>query len=134
MYKHPKTNTETNTNINIFFFFGKRFLKSFSHKSSRFTEFLKYRSSPPEKFLRKGVLKICSKFTGEYPCQSAISIKLICIFIEITLLRGCSPVNLLQFSENLWRAVSGNFFCVKISLYIFLSRRLNQMFQPWSSW
>ena len=128
MYKHPKTNTEKNTNMNIFFFFGQRFLKS-----SRFTEFLKYRRSPPEKFLRKGVLKICSKFTGEYPCQSAISINLICIFIEITLRHGCSPVNLLQFSENLWRAASGNFFCVKISLYIFLSRRLNQMFQPWSS-
>ena len=27
-------------------------------------------------FLRKGVLKICSKFTGEHPCQSVISIKL----------------------------------------------------------
>ena len=26
--------------------------------------------------LRKGVLKICSKFTGEHPCRSAISIKL----------------------------------------------------------
>ena len=32
-----------------------------------------FRSSSPEVFLRKGVLKICSKFTGEYPCQSAIS-------------------------------------------------------------
>ena len=30
----------------------------------------------PELFLRKGVLKICSKFTGEYSCQSAITIKL----------------------------------------------------------
>ena len=28
--------------------------------------------------LGKGVLKICSKFTGEYPCQSAISINLLC--------------------------------------------------------
>ena len=27
-------------------------------------------------FLEKGVLKICSKFTEEHPCQSAISIKL----------------------------------------------------------
>ena len=26
------------------------------------------RSSPPEVFLGKGVLKICSKFTGEHPC------------------------------------------------------------------
>ena len=34
------------------------------------------RSSPPEVFLEKGDLKTCSKFTGEHPCQSAISIKL----------------------------------------------------------
>ena len=36
------------------------------------------RSSPPEVFLGKGVLKICSKFTGEHPCRSLISIKLLC--------------------------------------------------------
>ena len=36
----------------------------------------KFRSSPPELFLEKDVLKIGSKFTGEHPCQSAISIKL----------------------------------------------------------
>ena len=29
-------------------------------------------------FLRKGVLKICNKFTGEHPCGSVISIKLLC--------------------------------------------------------
>ena len=34
------------------------------------------RSSRPEVFLGKGVLKICSKFTGGHPCRSAISIKL----------------------------------------------------------
>ena len=34
------------------------------------------RSSPPEVFLGKGVLKICSKFTGEHPCRTVISIKL----------------------------------------------------------
>ena len=41
-------------------------------------------SSHSEVFLRKGVLKICSKFTGEHPCH----------FIGITLRHGCSPVNL----------------------------------------
>ena len=34
-----------------------------------------HRSSHPEVFLRKGVLKTCSKFTGEHPCRSVISIK-----------------------------------------------------------
>ena len=56
----------------------------------------KCRSSPPEVFLGKVVLKICSKFTGERPYRSAISIKLICNFIEIALRQGCSPLNLLH--------------------------------------
>ena len=34
------------------------------------------RSSHSKMFLRKGVLKIYSKLTGEHPCRSAISIKL----------------------------------------------------------
>ena len=42
------------------------------------------------------LLKICSKFTGEHLCQSAISIKLLCNFIEIALRHGCSPVKLLH--------------------------------------
>ena len=37
----------------------------------------KTRSSHPTVFLGKGVLKICSKFTREHPCRSAISIKLL---------------------------------------------------------
>ena len=41
-------------------------------------------------FLGKGVLKICSKFTGEHPCRSVISIKLLC---KVAM---CSPVNLLH--------------------------------------
>ena len=52
------------------------------------------RSSRPEVFLRKVVLRICSKFTGEYSCQSVISIKLLCNFIEIARRHGYSPVNL----------------------------------------
>ena len=32
------------------------------------TQTLMSRSNPPEVFLGKGVLKICSKFTGEQPC------------------------------------------------------------------
>ena len=51
-------------------------------------------SSHPEVFIGKGVLKICSKFTGQHPWRSVISIKLLCNFIEIKLCHGCSPVNL----------------------------------------
>ena len=75
-----------------------------------------YRSSHPKVFCWKGVLKICSKFTGEHPCRSAISIKLLCNFIEIILPHGCSPVNLLHIfrtpfpkntSERLLLSVGG---------------------------
>ena len=59
-----------------------------------------FKSSPPEVFLGKVVLKICSKFTGEYPCQSVISIKLQINFIEITLRYGCSPLNLLHITRT----------------------------------
>ena len=37
---------------------------------------MKIRNSPPEVLLEKGVVKICSKFSGEQPCRSAILIKL----------------------------------------------------------
>ena len=72
------------------------------------------RSSPSMVFLLKGVLKICSKFTGEHPCRSAISIKSLCSFIEITLRHGCSRVNLLHifetpFSKNTSRRLLLNF-------------------------
>ena len=64
-----------------------------------------FRSNPPEVLLEEGALKICSKFTGQHSCRSAISIKLLCNFIEITFRHGCSPVNLLHifrtpFSKN----------------------------------
>ena len=55
-----------------------------------------FRSSHTEVFLTKGVLKICSKFTGKQPCRNAISIKLLCNIIEIALRHGWSPVNLLH--------------------------------------
>ena len=61
---------------------------------------LTFRSRHPKVFLEKGVLKICSKFTGEHPCRSAISTKLQSNFIEITLQHGCSPVNFLDLSEH----------------------------------
>ena len=55
-----------------------------------------FRRCAPEVLLGKGLLKICSKFTGEHPCRSMTSIKLLCNFIEIVLRHGFSPVNLLH--------------------------------------
>ena len=71
---------------------------------------LSYRSSHPEKFLGKSVLKICSRFTGAQPCRSAISIKLLYNFVHIGIgLRyAYSPVNLLHiFRTSFPRNTSG---------------------------
>ena len=69
------------------------------------TVFLSYlinhKSSHSEVLLVKGVLKICSKFTGEQPCRSVISIKLLCNFIKIIPRHGCSPLICCIFSEHL---------------------------------
>ena len=67
-----------------------------------------FRINHPKVFLGKGVPKICSKFTGEHLCRSAISTKLFCNFIEITLQRECSPVNLLHiFRTPFTKNISG---------------------------
>ena len=78
------------------------------------------RSSHPEVFLRKGVLKIRRKSPGEHPCRSVILIKLQSSFIEITLRHGCSfsPFSrntsgwMLLF--NLWRL-----YCTSSRGYIY---------------
>ena len=68
------------------------------------------RNIRPKVFLRKGVLKICSKFTGEHPCGSVISTK---FFIEITPRHGCSPVNLLHiFRTPFLKNTSGRLLLV----------------------
>ena len=73
------------------------------------------RSSHPEVFLGKVVLKICTKFTGEHSCRSVISIKLLCNFIEITLRHGCSPVNLLHIFRILFlKNTSGQLLLIDV--------------------
>ena len=55
---------------------------------------------------------MCSKFTGEYPCRSVISIKLQSNLTEITLRHGCSPVNLLHmFRTSFQRTTLKGCFC-----------------------
>ena len=86
--------------------FGRHSFRRFSCCLFLITFLYNHRSSPPEVFLEKGVLKICSKFTGEHPCWSVISKKLLCNFIKITLRYEWSPVNLLHifrtpFTKNI---------------------------------
>ena len=54
------------------------------------------RSSRPEVFLGKGVLKICKKFTGEHLSRSVISINLQATLLKSHFGRDCSRVNLLH--------------------------------------
>ena len=63
------------------------------------------RSSHPEVYLGKGIMKICCKFTAEHPCRSVISIKLHKVntsawVFSITLRHGCSPENLLHILKT----------------------------------
>ena len=83
-----------------------------SHKSKKKKFFLSFflvklhfhffRSSLPEVFLGKSLLKICSKFTGEHPCRKAISTKLQS-FIKIALRHGSSLVNLMHIFRTPFR-------------------------------
>ena len=71
-------------------------------------------------FLRKGFLKICSKFTGEHPCRSAISIKLQSNFNEIALRHGCSPVNLLHIFRTPFPKNTSGWLLLKLAvLFLF---------------
>ena len=53
-------------------------------------------------FLGKDVLKLCSKFTREQPSQNVISLGLLCNFLKIMFVHGCSPVNLLHIFRTLF--------------------------------
>ena len=57
--------------------------------------------------LRKFVLKICSKVTGENSFSSVISVRLLCNFIEIILQHGCSPVIMLHVFRTSFYKISG---------------------------
>ena len=81
------------------FFLVCMLTNTLSWELSQATDFCTlFRSSHPEVFLEKGVLKICSKCTGEDPCRSGISVKLLSNFITLLkLLFGiCSPLDLLH--------------------------------------
>ena len=72
-------------------------------------------------FLRKKVLRICSKFTEEHPSRSVIPIKLQNNFIEITLRHGRYPVKLLHiFRTSFFRTIFQNIFCKEYLWIVFV--------------
>ena len=72
--------------------------------------FNRYRSSRPEVFCKKGVLRNFAKFTGKHLRQSLFfnQVASACNFIKKRLWRRCFPVNFAQFlrtpfsTEHLW--------------------------------
>ena len=87
-------------------------------------------------FLGIGALKICSKFTGGHSYRSAISIKLLCNFIEIALLHGCSPENLLHifrtlFPKNTFKKLLLHIETTKESFFQIISFSWKSL--PWSN-
>ena len=111
------------------------FNKLWFRNLSMYSILLLYRSSRPEVFLGKGVLKICCKFKSatpilkcdfrEHTCQNAISIKLKSKFIEITLGRGCSPVDLLHiFRTTFLKNASGRLLLDR-SKILYIDKFLN---------
>ena len=83
-------------------------------------------TSRPEVFWRKVVLKICSKFTGEHPCRSVISVKL----QSITLRHECFIVNLLYiFRTPFLKNTSEWLLLILKSLATSSSRKLSYYLQ-----
>ena len=82
-------------------------------------------------FLGKDVLKICSIFTGEHSCGSVISMKLHSNFIEITLLHGCSLVNMLHifrtpFPKNTSEQAASGVTCIYQQKYLYQVHRVQR--------
>ena len=83
---------------------------------------------PTRRVLKKRFLKIYSKFTGEHPCRSVISMKLKSNFIEIALRHGCSPVSLLHiFRTPFPRSFVLNEDVLKTSFVFVFGRRLQDV-------
>ena len=69
--------------------------------------------------LEKDILKICTKFTGEHPSQSAVLIKLQSNFTEITRRHGCSPIlNITSTTLNYFVILKLNFRNILKQQYI----------------
>ena len=83
--------------------------------------------SHQEVFLRKSILEICSKFAGDHPCQSVISIKLLWNFIEIALQHGCSPVNLLHIFRTPFLKNTSGQLLVNVILFQLQCYHLNPL-------
>ena len=80
-----------------------------------------YRSSHPKVFFVKGVLKICSKFTGEHPCWRVISIKL------LALRHRCSSADVLYIFRTPFPRNTSGWVLLYVRLYKIRNRKIKLM-------
>ena len=100
-------------------------------EGNKYTGIPKFKSSHPEVFLRKAVLKICSKFKIEHPCRITIWINvLVCNFIEIALWNGCSLVNLLYIFRKAFLKNTPGW----LLLWIILIVRISPQWASYAGW
>ena len=72
----------------------------------------RFRRSHPEVIIRKGVLKICGKFTGGHPCPSVISIKLLCNFHSVKSVQNTEFFLVRIFPHSDWIRRDAPYFSV----------------------
>ena len=82
-----------------------------------------FRNSLPQVFLRKGVLKICPKFTEEHPCRSVFSIKM-----QSNFGMGFLKKFAVHFSEHLFLRIplDGCFRLLEDRCYVYQLTRINK--------
>ena len=96
------------------------------HRKILLRKLEKTRSSHPEVFPEKGVLKIYYRFIGKHQCQRAISIKLLRNFTEITLQHVCPPVNLLHIFRTPFLKNTSGWLLLENELYKHLTKSFLQ--------
>ena len=120
LYSIPRDILREWSKLRFYFYFIKWAL-THSFRSSTL------RSSRPEVFQQKGVLKICRKFTGDHPCQTVILIKLLSNLLKShsAWVFSCKFAAYFQntlFSEYLWTAAS-------VLWKVFLTRSFRHFFK-----
>ena len=90
-------------------------------------------------FLRKGILKICSKFTGEHPYRSVFKIALWHVYSHVNFLHifrtpfyknisGGLLLNFAKSNEWFWHQLTSNFTTCKNHQRIWNDRRSHRRF------